>query len=123
MPREPHKGKTPRKAKDIEVGNRLRAARKALGGSQEEWAVVCGIPPERSNRYNQYETGARHANPYILRPLCERYQLTLDYLYYGRLSGLSHELAEKIKAQLAQPSALPANTTIVDPPQRSRRTA
>ena len=123
MPREQHKGKTPKKAKAVEVGNRLRTAREALGGSQQEWAVACGIPPERGHRYTQYETGARLANPYVLRPLCERYHLTLDYLYYGRLSGLPHEVAEKIKAQVTQHKALPNNTTVVDPPQRSRRTA
>lgn len=50
----------------------------------------------RENTYSQYESGERLPQvPFAVR-LCERYELTLDWIYRGDPSGLKYNLADQI---------------------------
>lgn len=77
-----------------DVGRRLALARKALKLQQDEIATALGASQPQ---YSQYETGRRLLTlPPALR-LCERYNLTLDWLYRGDPSGLPIRMLEAIK--------------------------
>lgn len=78
-----------------DVARRLAAARKALGLDQEEFGAGGNLSQPR---YNQYETGRRLLTLSAAMALCERYNLTLDYLYRGDPSGLPYRLADKVKS-------------------------
>lgn len=76
------------------VGRRLLITRRALRFQQEEFAAGAGLSQPR---YNPYETGKRILTIEAALRLCERYQLTMDWLYRGDPSGLPYRLAEAIK--------------------------
>ena len=72
---------------------RLQLTREALNLGQGEFAKGAKIP---GNTYSQYESGKRLPQlPFAIR-LCDRYQLTLDWIYRGDPSGLKYNLAEQI---------------------------
>jgi transcriptional regulator with XRE-family HTH domain len=75
------------------VGNRLQLTRIALGKSQAELARVLLISPQR---WNNYERGARPIDIEFAIRLCERFSLTLDWLYRGQMGGLPFELAQRL---------------------------
>lgn len=77
-----------------DVARRLAAARRALGLDQDEFGRGGGLSQPR---YNQYETGRRLLTLPAAVALCDRYNLTLDYLYRGDPSGLPYRLADKLK--------------------------
>ena len=78
-----------------DVARRLAAARKALGLDQDEFGAGGSLSQPR---YNQYETGRRLLTLAAAIALCDRYNLTLDYLYRGDPSGLPYRLADKIRS-------------------------
>lgn len=75
------------------VGNRLQMTRLALGKSQADLARVLLISPQR---WNNYERGARPIDIEFAIRLCERFGLTLDWLYRGQMGGLPFELAQRL---------------------------
>lgn len=75
------------------TGDRLRMSRIALGKTQAELARVLLISPQR---WNNYERGARPIDIEFAVRLCERFGLTLDWLYRGVMSGLPFELAQRL---------------------------
>lgn len=79
-----------------DVARRLALSRKALGMQQEEFSDAAGLSQPR---YNQYETGRRLLTLPAAMVLCERYLLTLDWIYRGDPSGLPYRLADAIKQQ------------------------
>lgn len=68
-----------------EVATRLRRTREAFGMQQGEFASAAGIA---FNTYNQYEQGARLMRLENAMALCERFDLTLDWIYRGEPAGL-----------------------------------
>ena len=77
------------------VGTRLRLTRIALGfDAQGKFAKAAGIA---GNTYNQYEKGNRTPDLQQAIRLCDRFTLTLDWIYRGDPSGLNYKLAEDIK--------------------------
>lgn len=75
------------------IGERLVLTRMALEMAPGAFATSAGIA---KSTYSQYETGERTPSlPYALK-LCERYELTLDWIYRGDPSGLKYALAEQI---------------------------
>ena len=75
------------------VGQRLEQARIVLGKKHVEMARVADASPQA---WNNYTKGAR---PLALEGailLCNRYGLTLDWIYRGRTEGLPHSLADKL---------------------------
>lgn len=77
-----------------DVGRRLSLTRRALQMQQEEWAQDAGLSQPR---YNPYETGRRLLTLEAAMLLCNRYNLTLDWLYRGDPSGLPYKLADAIR--------------------------
>lgn len=71
---------------------RLAALREAHGLTQKDWANA-----NRFNytQYNNWEKGAMRITIQNAERLCDRYGVTLDWIYRGRLDGLS-EYARKM---------------------------
>ena len=72
---------------------RLELTRNALKLAPGVFATQAGIP---KNTYSQYETGVRMPRIDFALRLCERYELTLDWIYRGDPSGLKYNLADQI---------------------------
>lgn len=85
------------------IGRRLQLTRSALQLTPGVFAAGAGI---NANTYSQYESGDRLPSlPYAIK-LCERYELTLDWIYRGDPSGLKYTLADQIiKLRLKRNSA------------------
>jgi transcriptional regulator with XRE-family HTH domain len=79
----------------VPVGRRLRLTRQALRMTQRDFSAAAGIA---ANTYGQYETGTRLISPARAVELCDRYGLTLDWIYRGELGNLPYKLAAAIKA-------------------------
>ena len=77
----------------IAVSERIVQGRTALGRSQANVAKALGISAQR---LSNYENGSRPLDIGLAIILCERFGLTLDYLYRGKVYGLPSELADKI---------------------------
>ncbi|MCP4108354.1 MAG: helix-turn-helix transcriptional regulator [Desulfobacteraceae bacterium] len=72
------------------IGNRLRAFRSILEMSQKDFALMNNF---NATQYTNWETGARRIPIQSAAQLEERYGLTLDFIYLGRLRTLPHNLA------------------------------
>lgn len=80
-----------------EIGARLHAIRTAFtDASQVEWAKMHGFSP---TQYNNWETGTRRISIDSAMRLCRTYGLTLDYIYLGRVDGLSENAAKSLSQQ------------------------
>lgn len=75
------------------VAERLRRTRIALGLSQAQVCRSLGVTPQR---WNNWERGARPLDLAAAVTLCERHDLTLDWLYRGVSAGLPYELGLKV---------------------------
>lgn len=95
-----------------EVGQRLAATVGALGVRDADAARALEINPQR---WSNYTNGHRPISVDLAISLCERYGLTLDWIYRGRIDGLPVALADKLR-----PPAPPA-TVIPLPKTKPRR--
>jgi DNA-binding XRE family transcriptional regulator len=76
------------------IGRRLLATRLALGfESQLEFATAAGVSPQA---LNNYERGRSRPSLEIALSLCDRFGLTLDWIYRGDAGGLPHRLAQTL---------------------------
>lgn len=75
------------------IANRLEITRAALGLSQAEFADAAGIA---RNTYNQWERGKGRPQLDGAIALCRAFNLTLDWIYFGDMNGLSYQLAQKL---------------------------
>jgi transcriptional regulator with XRE-family HTH domain len=83
------------------IGERLRLTREALELKPGEFAGGAGIA---KSTYSQWESGTRLPDLQFAMRLCDRYGLTLDWIYLGHLACLPYALAVKISAaQIAGP--------------------
>lgn len=89
--------KTPPHHRD-KIAQRLRATRTALGLNAR---ALCQAVELGESTYSQWERGLRFPEVLQMLPLCDRFGLTLDWIYRGHIGGLSYDLAEKIKAILS----------------------
>ena len=83
----------------VAIGLRLRLTREVLGLTQAEFADRCGIA---RNTFNQYEQGKNKPQLPLAIEMCERFNLTLDWLYRGDPSGLPYKMADSLKALRSQ---------------------
>lgn len=75
-----------------EVGARLKATRLAFSDlKQSAWAEKHGFQP---TQWNNWEKGMRRIPVDNAEKLCDLYGLTLDFIYRGRLDGLSEKAAK-----------------------------
>lgn len=78
-----------------DVGRRLKQIREILGLSQMEFGLSAGLG---QTRYHNYESGDRLLTLKAAFLLCEKYSLTLDWLYMGDPSGLPYRLHDQLKS-------------------------
>ena len=77
-----------------EIGRRLTAIRTAFSDlSQKAWAEKNGFSP---TQYNNWEKGTRRISVDAAETLMDRYGLTLDYIYRGRVDGLSEKASKAL---------------------------
>lgn len=76
----------------LAIGERLKMLRDAHGETQKSWASRHGF---NYTQYNNWEKGAMRITIQNAEKLCDLYGLTLDWIYRGRLDGLS-EYARKV---------------------------
>lgn len=73
----------------VEIGKRLERVRVGFSGlSQKAWAEKHGFSV---TQYNNWEKGTRRIPVDAAESLSDRYGLTLDAIYRGRLDGLSEK--------------------------------
>ncbi len=77
------------------IGERLELVRTAMGKNQKAFANAAGVA---SNTYNQYTTGTNSPALEEAHKLCDRWGLTLDWIYRGDARGLSPDLVAAIDA-------------------------
>lgn len=76
------------------IGSRLIRLRETyFDGSQREWATKHGFSP---TQYNNWEKGSRRIPVDQAERLCDAYGLTLDFVYRGRLEGLSENARKAV---------------------------
>ncbi len=79
-------------------GMRLAAARKAKGFSQTHLAALLGVSLPR---YHAWERDNSTPNSIaIYRELCRQLEVTVDWLFFGDMRGLSAETAAKVQRAL-----------------------
>lgn len=79
-----------------DTARRLRQTRSALRiEDQREFGEAAGL---EQSLYNRFETGKRLLTLQAAMKLCDRYSLTLDWLYRGEPSGLPYRLWDDIRA-------------------------
>jgi transcriptional regulator with XRE-family HTH domain len=76
-----------------EIGKRLRAFRNHLGLTQKAFVDRHNLSP---TQYNNWESGHRRIPVEKAAILEERYGLTLDFIYLGRLRTLQSNLADAL---------------------------
>lgn len=75
------------------IARRLERTSAALGLSQSEFADRAGIA---RNTYNQWEKGKGRPQLDGAISLCNTYNLTLDWIYFGQMAGLPYQVASKL---------------------------
>lgn len=76
------------------VGRRLEMLREALGLSSSQIADSLGI---QRTYWSRFETGKRVVTEEVAALLCDRFGVTMDFLYLGRWNGLPLSLAERMR--------------------------
>ena len=77
------------------IGERLELVRHALGKNQKAFASAAGVG---SSAYSQYKTGTNGPALEEAHKLCDRWGLTLDWIYRGDTRGLAPDLVATIEA-------------------------
>lgn len=80
------------------AGLRLRAAREALGLSQQDMARACGAEP---NRWSNWEGGRHLPDPLVMARALALFGVSLDWIFVGRLSGMPFRLAQALATSSA----------------------
>lgn len=86
-----------------QVGHRLAVTIEALHLEKIEVARFLGIS---TSKLGNWLAGRNYPDEYLLSRFCDRYGVTADWLYRGRLYGLPAELADSLaKASPASSAA------------------
>lgn len=76
------------------VGHRLEAVREALGLQKGEFAQSFDVDPSSYSKIIQGEKPLKADMAFII---AEKWGVSMDYLYRGRLNDLPANLAEKLR--------------------------
>lgn len=91
----------------VEIGRRLKAARLATGLDQvdfKQWQI-------EANRLSMWENGKRTPSAIALLPFCDRFAISLDWLFRGNAALMPHELYGRIQEILSGDQPLPNGHT------------
>lgn len=83
------------------IGTRLRIARRALALSQLEFSSRAGISP---TAMNNLEKGRSFPTMPVLVAICNVHGISADWICLGVMHGLRLQLADAIRALLADQS-------------------
>jgi transcriptional regulator with XRE-family HTH domain len=83
----------------ISIGNRLAAARDALGNISQ--ADVCRAIKVKPPRWSQYESGERRITIDVAIKFADEYGFTLDWIYRNSRVGLPQHLHHEISKRAA----------------------
>ena len=86
-------GKTRNDEELFQIGNRLKAARLALGVSQKELYDAIGV---KAATWNHWETGKRMPDPMSMTELYRLHGVTLEWIYAGDPKGLPFGVAQTV---------------------------
>ena len=75
------------------IAKRLLSLREVVAPSAADLCRRTGLAP---NRWSQYESGERRITLDAANTLCDKYGVTLDWIYRGDESGLPGRLIERI---------------------------
>ncbi|WP_412506177.1 helix-turn-helix domain-containing protein [Roseovarius sp. SYSU LYC5161] len=75
------------------IGDRIKKIRSAWGLSQTEIGKICGVG---KNTVSHWENGRQKPTIAQMYPVCQELDLTLDWIYLGRESGLSVAVARRL---------------------------
>ncbi len=100
-----------------EVGARLRLAMEAQGLSQSDLSRVFSVS---LSKIGNWLRGDNYPDVYLMTVFCERYGVTMDWLYRGKIAGLPSEMADDL-ARVRVASEAPASAE--DRPAVGRRKA
>lgn len=81
---------------EIAVARRLAAIRAEMGLDQPEMADWLGVS---RSRYNNWAAGRNLPNEEAMVRLAERTQISLDYIYRGKLDAVPMALAIRLQAR------------------------
>ena len=73
------------------VAGQLQLAIEALGLTQAQVARTLGIT---ASKLGNWKRGDNYPDPFLITMFCDRYNVTMDFLYRGHILGLSKELAD-----------------------------
>jgi transcriptional regulator with XRE-family HTH domain len=76
-----------------EIGYRIERLREALDMTPAQFTKITGISTQA---LSNYKSGLRRIYIDQAIQLCEATQVTLDWVYFGDPSGLTHNLATKL---------------------------
>ena len=96
------------------IGRRLRHLRTTLDLNQTEFAKFAGLA---QNAYSQYENGQRRPSLEAAFKMCDRYKVTLDWIYQGVSDGLPNRLWQELDRAATRRSNL---DDIIDLPAKRR---
>lgn len=82
------------------VGERISLLCQALGRSDAEIARSIGAS---NSKLGNWKRGDNYIDPYAATLLCDRYGVTMDWIFRGRIYGLPVDLADKLSGVTGQP--------------------
>lgn len=78
-----------------QIGQRLRLAREALGFGLREFARMHEIDP---SKLSHWERGKHIPDQAYLRILWEEYRIGPNFLFFGAVAGIPHEVVDYSRA-------------------------
>jgi len=76
-----------------QIGNRLRAARLALGLTQKELYEAIGV---KAATWNHWESGKRMPDPMAMTEFYRLHGVTMEWIYAGDPKGLPFSVAQTV---------------------------
>ncbi len=100
----------------VEIGQRLLWLRLLSGKTQDQMVTAAA-----QGRWSRWENGERVIPPHVAIDVCNRFRVSMDYIYRGSLIGVHPDLAtallERYPGRLIPP---PFYTGYTDPPDSDR---
>jgi transcriptional regulator with XRE-family HTH domain len=96
---DPDASSYPGACRNVAVGRRLSNLRHALGLTQRQFAEILNIT---GPRWANYEVGTSRIPVDIALRLVEKWEVSLDWMYYGNEAKMPKQLRETIKAVAQQ---------------------
>ena len=84
------------KRQTVQIGQRIKWVRQALGSSINQLAVACDVHP---STIHYIELGTRLPSIFLLISLCAKLRVTPQYVLYGDTEKLPADLVETLQAE------------------------